>query len=40
MSKIENEMDEAGDIETLVALPGFQMICHMGVGATILESDY
>ena len=39
MSKIENEMDEAEDIKSLAALRGLQMICHMGIGAIILESD-
>ena len=39
MSKIENEMEEMEDIESLAALHGLQMICHMGVGVIILKSD-
>ena len=39
MSKIENEMKEAKDIESLAALLGLQMLYHVGVGAIILESN-
>lgn len=39
MSKIENGVDNANDIEVVIALRALQMVFHIWVGSIILESD-
>lgn len=39
MSKIENGVDSANDIEAVVAIRALQMVFHSGVGSIILEGD-